>query len=261
MRATFLDALTDLLLGGHCVGCHRPGRLLCPACAGSLPTGVELPQPAWPRPVPAGLAPPFATAPYEGVVRELLLGHKEHGLLALRDPLAVLLAGAVRRAIGAAGGAAAAGPLVLVPVPSRPESVRVRGHDPMRRLAVRAGSLLSAAGTDVVALRMLLTRPGLVDQAGLDATARATNLAGSMYCPDRALRRLRNRRTRARVVVCDDVITTGSTAREAQRALEAVGLQVLAVAAVAATRRRAPGAGVSAPWSVTGSGPARGDES
>ena len=45
---------------------------------------------------------------------------------------------------------------------------------------------------------------------------------------------------RARIVVCDDVITTGVTLRESQRALEAVGLEVAAVAAVAATRRRIP---------------------
>jgi len=39
-------------------------------------------------------------------------------------------------------------------------------------------------------------------------------------------------------IVCDDVLTTGATAREAQRALEAVGLPVATICCVAATRKR-----------------------
>ncbi len=94
----------------------------------------------------------------------------------------------------------------------------------------------------------LLVSRGAADQAGLDAGDRATNMAGSMHCPSAALARVGRRWSRAHVLVCDDVLTTGSTAREAQRALEAVGLPPVAVAAVAATRRRAgPGGQMSQP--------------
>lgn len=165
----------------------------------------------------------------------MVVGHKEHRLLALRAPLALLVARSAAAAL-----ADVRGPVVLVPVPSRPASVRARGYDPTYALTASAADLLAASGRDVVVQRLLRTRPGVVDQAGLDAAARAANLAGSMHCPSAALRRLAARRHRATLLVCDDVLTTGATAREAQRALESVGLRVTAVAAVAATRRRLP---------------------
>jgi predicted amidophosphoribosyltransferase len=59
-----------------------------------------------------------------------------------------------------------------------------------------------------------------------------------MCCPTSSLRRLVRRSPEAVLVVCDDVLTTGATAREAQRALEASGLTVLAIATAAATRKR-----------------------
>lgn len=227
------DAAADLLLGGRCVGCERPGRILCAACADSLPVDGH---PAWPDPVPAGLVPPWAAGEYAGALRAMVIGHKERRLLGLRGPLAELLAHSVRAALAEVS----PGPVVLVPVPSRPGMTRRRGHDPTGRVTSRAARLLRRDGADVIALALLRSRPGAVDQAGLGAVDRALNLAGSMHCPTELVRRLAARRTHARLVVCDDVVTTGVTLREAQRALEAVGLEVTAVAAVAATRRRTP---------------------
>ena len=223
-------AAADLLLGGRCVGCGEPGRPLCARCRADLPSEA---RPAWPDPVPDGLADPWACASYDGVARELVLGLKERQLLGLVAPVASMLAASVRAA-------ATPGPVVLVPVPSRRATVRARGHDPTWAITSKAARSLADMGHDVSAQRLLHLRPGVVDQAGLGAAERATNLAGSMSCPATGLRRLAVRRRRVRAVVCDDVLTTGSTAREAQRALEAVGLEVSAVAVVAATRRRSP---------------------
>jgi predicted amidophosphoribosyltransferase len=224
------DAYADLVLGSSCLGCGAPGRMLCPRCDAALPTAACDTRPV---PCPPGLARTVATAPYEGLVRALVVGLKERQLLGLVSPLADLLALAVARLV-----APVTAPVVLVPVPSRRSSVRVRGFDSTRALASRAAELLQAGGRQAVMMPLLRTRPGLRDQAGLDARQRAVNLAGALACPSQELSRLARRHPDAVVVICDDVVTTGATAREAQRALADVGLPVLGIAAIAATQRR-----------------------
>jgi predicted amidophosphoribosyltransferase len=228
-----LDAFRDLVLGSRCVGCDRPGRLLCDRCRAGLDV---VPAPAWPTPVPPGLVAPWASTSYDGTVRAMVLGHKEHRLLGLATPLGGLLALTVRAALSDLRPAPAR--VLLVPVPSRPASTRQRGHEPTLAITRAAAGRLVARGLDVRCVPLLRTRPGLADQAGLDATARAANLAGALrvHAPD--LRRLAYAGRPVHVVVCDDVLTTGATAAEAQRALRDVGLSPLCVAAVAATRRR-----------------------
>jgi predicted amidophosphoribosyltransferase len=168
----------------------------------------------------------------------MIVGHKEHRLLGLARPLGELLALAVAASLDDVLPGGPRADVLLVPVPSRPGTVRQRGHEPTASLTRVAASCLTRLGdvTDCVAL--LRTRPGLADQAGLDAGARALNLSGAFRTHAPALRRLARRGRPVHVVVCDDVLTTGATAAEAQRALRAVGLAPLAAVAVAATRRR-----------------------
>lgn len=225
---SFSDDARDLLLGGRCVGCEAPGRVLCADCRDLLPTDAH---PAWPDPVPDGLAPPWATAPYEGTVRAMVIGHKEHSLHSLRGELARLLALSVRRA------SQPSHPVLLVSTPSRPGMARRRSHDPTAALVRTAAAQLRRASYDAWAAPLLVAHHGAVDQAGLGSRQRASNVAGTMWCPTARLRRLARRADRAQVVVCDDVLTTGATAREAQRALMAVGMPPQAIATVAATSR------------------------
>lgn len=222
------DAFTDLVTGSTCLGCGRGGRLLCPRCLAALPSTA---QPVWPTPCPRGLVAPWASGAYEGLLRDLVIGHKERGLLPLAGPLGLLLAQAVAAALPVPG------PVILVPVPSRRASVRARGHDPTYAMTHAAARHLRAVGYDAVPHRVLAIRGAVLDQAGLTSQERADNLAGSFWCPSAAVSVL-HRRGRARAVICDDVLTTGATAREAQRALECIGIVPEAIAAVSATRRR-----------------------
>lgn len=230
------DAWLDLVQGGCCVGCGHPGRSLCRACRDALP---DVARAVRPTPCPDGLAPCLAAGEYADLLRALVLAHKERSVYALVDPLAHCLATAVAPVV--AGATAVTGPVttVLVPVPSTPAVVRARGHDPVLRMArLAARRLRRRTGAAVEVHRLLVQRLRVADQAGLGSAERARNRDGSMAVRAPARARLAARRTPVTVVLVDDVLTTGTTAREAQRALEEGGVPVRAVAVVAATRRR-----------------------
>lgn len=215
------EALTDLVLPRSCAGCETPGAQLCPACLGWLRAG--------PFRTPGGT---WAAAGYDGPVRAAVLAHKEHGRLGLVAPLGDALAVA---ASAAARGRAPGRGLVLLPVPSRPATVRARGHDPTLRLARRAARVLQRAepGRVVTVAPVLRLARVTVDQAGLDAGARAANLSGAMVVRPGA-----DVLAGGPVLVVDDVVTTGSTLAEAVRAVRSAGGAVVGTAVVAATPRR-----------------------
>lgn len=230
--ALFRDSAADLLLGGRCVGCERPGRVLCAACRASLP---DVPAVRMPDAPPDGLVAVHSAGEYDGLLRTLVLAHKERGVDGVRPALCDLLAAVVVDVLTDVGVGPTAS-VLLVPVPSRASAVRRRGVDATHALVSGAARTLVRHGADVATARLLRLRPGVLDQAGLDRAGRRANLTGSMACSSSALRRVAGRSVH--VIVCDDVLTTGSTLREAQRALEAVGVPVSGAACVAATPLR-----------------------
>jgi predicted amidophosphoribosyltransferase len=120
--------------------------------------------------------------------------------------------------------------------------VRRRGQDPLLRMTHCAAAALRRRGVaaSVRPLLRVVARPG--DQAGLGAGERAANVAGRFAARAHAAGGYRARQRRSGpaplVLLVDDVITTGATLREAQRALEDAGVVPVAAATVAATRRR-----------------------
>ncbi|WP_246458614.1 ComF family protein [Streptomyces himalayensis] len=246
MRGWWQD-LTDLVLPAECGGCGRPRTALCGQCrealCGRAPCRVR------PVPEPAGLPVVHAVAPYVDAVRAVLLAHKERGALGLARPLGEALAGAVRVGAGeghgfgsliqtgreeqdcrcaghgqagpnGAGHAAATGcgPLLLVPVPSARRAVRARGHDPARRIALAAAGELRRAGVPARVLPVLHQRRPVADQSGLNSRQRLANLTGALEVVAGGGRLLRGG---GRIVLVDDLMTTGASLTEAARAVRA----------------------------------------
>ncbi|MFD5820447.1 ComF family protein [Streptomyces sp. NPDC127038] len=233
MRGWWRD-LTDLVLPAECGGCGRPRTVLCPECRAAL-TGAA-PCRVRPVPEPAGLPVVHAAAPYGDEVRAMLLAHKERGALALAAPLGAALAGAVRAALGprghpdppgrptapqvrpGPGKGAVRRPVLLVPVPSARRAVRARGHDPARRIALAAAAELRRTGTPARVLGVLRQRRPVADQSGLNSRQRAANLAGALETVAGGGRLLAGG---SRVVLVDDLMTTGASLAEAARAVRA----------------------------------------
>lgn len=208
-------ALLDLACPCRCAGCGDEGESLCSRCVLCLSGS---PFVADPTPRPAGLPPVFAATVYAGPARAALLAYKERGRVALAAPLGDALARAVQ----------SADVDLIVAVPSSRRARRSRGYDHVALLARRA-----AAMTGLPAHQALAHHRRVADQSTLGAVDRARNTLGSMRFtgPPDSL-------SGARAVLVDDIVTTGATAAEAVRALRFGGVDVTAVAVVAATPRR-----------------------
>ncbi|MEU5552876.1 ComF family protein [Micromonospora sp. NPDC047793] len=229
MLAGLWADLTDLVLPADCAGCRerRSGLRhgVCPDCVATL--GALRPGPVRPVPAPPGLPPCHALGPYGGPLRETLLAYKDHGRHGLARPLGALLAEVVAAAVGPVR------PVLLVPVPDTPAAARARYGDHLGRLTRHCAHRLRAAGWPVRVGRALRAMPR-PDSVTLDSAGRAEAAAAAFRMrpglgavPDGT-----------RVVLLDDIVTTGATLAAISRVLTAHGWSPSVATVLAATARR-----------------------
>ena len=163
--------------------------------------------------------PVFSALRYAGAARGAILALKEQG----RTDVAAALAG--RLAVAASVGLRQfpAG-VEVVTVPTSRSAWRRRGYDPVRLLARKAG--LRPLRHALVPIR------GHQEQKRLGREARGRNLAGSMLATHPL--------TGRRIMLVDDVLTTGATLGEAARAVRAAGGEVACSVTLAFTPRNFP---------------------
>jgi predicted amidophosphoribosyltransferase len=182
-----------MLLAARCAACDRPGASPCRACHAGL-------RPPAPEPDPPGLVGLVTLLRYEGPARPLVARIKYRNQ---RQALAWLGAGLARRV------AARAGPVDLVTwAPTTARHRRARGFDHAELLA------REVAGALGVPCRAVLRRAVGPAQTGRPAAERRA--AGPRFVATAPV-------PGARVLVVDDVVTTGSTLRAAVEVVAAAG--------------------------------------
>lgn len=216
MRALVSD-IADLVLARSCAGCEAPGSVLCPGCWSLLTRDII------DRDLPDGATARAATH-YLGIGKSVVIAHKEHGWHALTPALGALLARAIVSITDE--------PVALVPIPPHAHAVASRGTDPLADIVTAAVRALRAVG-QMGACAPLLTRThdaGALKLLGREERRQAVQSSFTVSP--------RSTVVAGCVIVVDDVITTGMTVSEARRTLEAAGIPVRAVAAVASTPLR-----------------------
>jgi ComF family protein len=194
------------LLTVSCASCRQPGDVLCRQCRFALASS------------PATIVPGGITAAmsFDGAVRSAVLALK----FGNRRAVAAVLADALVRRLGLAAAESATFDLVTWAPTSRRREV-ARGYDQAELLARAVARQLG------LPCRRLLYRVHGAPQMG---RTRAERLQGPSF------RARRGRRLR--VLVVDDVVTTGATLVEAGEALRAAGITDVRLVAVAATPAR-----------------------
>ena len=203
-----------LLAPQRCGACGTEGALLCSECCGELGlTGTGS--------VERGAAPPGCVAgawigPYEGGLGEAVRTLKFHDLPALAAPLGLALQSAIYAVQRELGGDA-----TLVPIPTDPARLRDRGFDHAALIAAAAARALPCN------LAALLERTRAVP--ALHTLGRAER----RRVMDRVFAVRAGATMPQRVILVDDIWTSGATFEAAAATLRAAGCKAIGVVAVA----------------------------
>jgi ComF family protein len=217
---TLSQQFLDMLFPPQCAGCKRGGHVLCPSCIARIqplpsPLCQHCSAPLSPNGAcktcqyhPLNLSGLRAVSAYQEPLRSSIHVLKYGGNIRLAEPLGHLLAQAYMYYGMQAD--------MIVPVPLHPERLRQRGYNHACLLAEVCSRQLGIPLRDGLLVRQRATQA----QVDLHPRDRRQNVAGAFVCsPAFATGALYKRR----ILIIDDVCTTGSTLEACAAPLFAAG--------------------------------------
>jgi predicted amidophosphoribosyltransferase len=225
-----ISTLIDAIFATRCVLCKKLESACCDACWAALDfdprqvvrlSGKEL----------RGVA----AIDFDPTVGQLIRAFKDSGHSALAPRFATAMAQPLLGFCSETG-LDPNNHIHLVPVPSRRSSIQKRGFSPAALVAKALIGILQprfgrpqspASAGFSLSPRLVWRSIESLDQAALGQTDRRQNLVNTMSASARAVGK--------RIILVDDVITTGSSLFETARALESAGAEVLGFVAFAET--------------------------
>ena len=193
-----MSALLDFLYPAKCVVCEVPPAPLCLDCQ----------LQAKPARIAEAPFPIDCAIDYSGAAEAVIRSFKDSKLVSLAPNLAELLDVAVSHAAPA--------DYFVVP-PRNRTNYRNRGFHPIRFIADRSQRLSRLEPLEIRATKEM------ADQRRLGKAERLENLSGAFEMGPAS----------GRVLLVDDVLTTGATMAEMARAAQAAGLEVVGSCAIA----------------------------
>lgn len=205
------DRLLDLLYPPRCGGCDRRGTLFCDACL------LAIAVPLYNREGVEGVRLLISAGAFDGPLRTAIHNFKYESDTPLAKPLARLLSDVLSHDENAE---LDGDPLALVPVPLHIERRKARGYNQSELLTRELSEL---TGWHVVKglERLRETR----SQVGLSAQERHQNMQGAFAW--------RSDVVPQRVLLVDDVCTSGATLSACAVALQKAGVEEVYAATVA----------------------------
>ena len=210
--------LIDLVLPRRCVGCRLSGSYICNSCLAALPPALETEA--------AGTSALFEYR--DPRIKRLIWQLKYRGITAIADIFGVLLYQNLLESLAdwQSYHPATTEQWLVIPLPLSPERRRSRGYNQAellaRALVKTAPSILKLESGLLEKIKNTPTQVSIKNRS-----QRLQNLKGAFAITKPELVRGR------RLILVDDVITTGGTMSEARRVLKAAGARTVLAIAIA----------------------------